>query len=62
MPVDGLGGVEPDISKHLNRRTDSISCFKNLQIWEEKATYLHSDDGVDEEEHSYQQADVWQGL
>ena len=33
VPVDGLGGVESDISKHLNRRKDSISCFKSLQIW-----------------------------
>lgn len=24
--------------------------------------YLHSNDGIDEEEHGDQQADIWQGL
>lgn len=30
-----------------------------VSIWD---IYLHPDDSIDEEEHHYQQSDVWQGL
>lgn len=60
--IDSRVLIQLDVAKHLRQRHSEENEFVQFTLNMNIITHLHPNDGINEEEHSNQQADIRQGL